>query len=648
MDRAESQGIVISHRLCYHQIWWIILAERAGIVTEHYTFLTALNGTRSGSSFLLDAAAESLVGRGTDCHIVLSDPLCSRVHARIEQTDDGWWLHDAHSRNGTYVNQQKIDDARLVDGCIIRFGSAEFSFHEHSPMPADVAHPNPNLVKTAVFDQTIDLGELTGTPAAQPSALLQEIQDSHDFLVLYQLSIRLLGCSDPDEVTQISLDVLSGITGATAVGFLWMSDDGQMKLKLATPDKAADAIVTNETLTGIVCGQGQAVWMNHPTSKLKPPCLTKFADAICVPLLHEQTTPGAIHLVLEQGAFKRNHFQFAKSLANIVVAALVKTRQQATLEAEHQRLIVKSADFADLIGESEPVQRLKERSKRVARATGCLLIRGESGVGKELVARAVHRLGARADRPLLSVNCAAIPRDLMESQLFGHKKGSFTGADADHIGWFEQADSGTLFLDEVGEMTLEGQAKLLRILDGHPFLPVGGTKERTVDVRVIAATNRDLREFVREKKFREDLYYRLTVFELYIPPLRERGGDIDLLANYFLDRFRKEHGRPQLIMSDTARHKLLSYGWPGNVRQLRNVIDSAVVMAEGDVIQPEDLGLQDAGDGSFDSLRVDVWEQRLIHEALKRTSNSVPDAAKLLGLGRATVYRKIEEYGIER
>lgn len=617
-------------------------------MTEIYTFLTSLNGSRSGSSFLLDSTAESLIGRGTDCHIVLSDPLCSRIHARIERSEHAWWLHDAHSRNGTYVNQQKIDDARLVDGCVVRFGSAEFSFHEDTSRPDHVAHPNPSLSKTALLEHTIDLGETTTTTTVQPSALLQEIEGSHDFLVLYQLSIRLLGCCDPDEVTQISLEVLSGMTGATTAGFLWMSDDGQMKLKSSVPDKAADAIVTNETLTGLVCRQGQAIWMNHPTSSIKPPCLEHFADAICVPLLHEQTTPGAIHLIREQGTFDRSQFQFAKSLSSIVVAALVNARRQATLEAEHQRLIVKSADFSELIGESKPMRQLKERSKRVARATGCLLIRGESGVGKELVARAVHRLGARADRPLLSVNCAAIPRDLMESQLFGHKKGSFTGADLDHIGWFEQADSGTLFLDEVGEMTLEGQAKLLRILDGHPFLPVGGTKERTVDVRVIAATNRDLREFVREKKFREDLYYRLTVFELYIPPLRERGGDIELLATYFLDRFRKEHGRPRLTLSDSARHKLLSYGWPGNVRQLRNVIDSAVVMAEGDVIQPEDLGLYDTGEGTFDSLRIDAWEQRLILEALKRTNNSVPEAAKLLGIGRATVYRKIDEYGIER
>jgi Nif-specific regulatory protein len=236
----------------------------------------------------------------------------------------------------------------------------------------------------------------------------------------------------------------------------------------------------------------------------------------------------------------------------------------------------------------------------------------------------------------------------MESQLFGHKRGAFTGADTDHVGWFEQADSGTLFLDEVGELTLEGQAKLLRILDGHPFLPVGGTKERSVDVRVIAATNRDLREFLRDRKFREDLFYRLTVFELYIPPLRERGADVGLLVDYFLDRFKSEHGRPGLCLSDAARQRLLAYGWPGNVRQLRNVIDSAVVMAESDVIAAEDLGLHDTGEGPHYSLRIDEWERKLIRDALKRTGGRVPEAARLLGLGRATLYRKIEEYGIER
>jgi Nif-specific regulatory protein len=189
----------------------------------------------------------------------------------------------------------------------------------------------------------------------------------------------------------------------------------------------------------------------------------------------------------------------------------------------------------------------------------------------------------------------------------------------------------------------------LRILEGHPFLPVGGTKEVTADVRVIAATNRDLREFVREQRFREDLYYRLSVFELYIPPLRDRDSDIELLVNHFLDHFKRQHGRPGLSLSPDAREKMLGYGWPGNVRQLRNVIDSAVVMCEGAVILADDLGLRDPASGQqLESLRIDFWERKLIQEALKRTADSVPEAARLLGLGRATLYRKIEEYGIER
>ena len=215
--------------------------------------------------------------------------------------------------------------------------------------------------------------------------------------------------------------------------------------------------------------------------------------------------------------------------------------------------MAKLPDQGEIIGGCPAMVELKSKIVRMARASGCVLITGESGTGKELIARAVHQASPRADRPMLCVNCAAIPRELMESQLFGHKAGSFTGADRDHVGYFQQADLGTLFLDEVGEMTLEGQAKLLRILEGHPFLPVGAQKEVSVDVRVIAATNQDLQTYVRERKFREDLYYRLAVFELHAPPLRERGEDVALLVDFFLDHFRRQHGRPGLRMSPTAR-----------------------------------------------------------------------------------------------
>ena len=283
---------------------------------------------------------------------------------------------------------------------------------------------------------------------------------------------------------------------------------------------------------------------------------------------------------------------------------------------------------------------LKNKINRLAKATGSVLVRGESGSGKELVARALHRASPRADRPMLSVNCAAIPRELMESQLFGHKAGAFTGADRDHTGFFQQADLGTLFLDEVGELTLEGQAKLLRILEGHPFLPVGTTKQVSVDVRVIAATNQDLQTYVRERKFREDLYCRLNVFELRVPPLRERAGDVGLLIDFFVEHYRKLHGRPNLGLSPVAREKLVAYHWPGNVRQLRNVIDRAVVLADGEQIEQSDLGLRDSGSNELDTLNMEYWERRLIDEALRRTNGNVPDAAQLLGLGRADALSK--------
>jgi DNA-binding NtrC family response regulator len=355
-----------------------------------------------------------------------------------------------------------------------------------------------------------------------------------------------------------------------------------------------------------------------------------------------------MHVYRNEGRFRQSDFDFTISVTNIVSVALVRARQHSSLESNYRHLVAKSPGYDEMIGESKPMQDLKSRISRVARAAGCVLIRGPSGSGKELVARAVHRASPRVDQLLLSVNCAAIPADLMESQLFGHKAGAFTSADRDHDGMFKQADLGTLFLDEVGEMTLEGQAKLLRILEGHPFLPVGGTEEVSVDVRVVAATNQDLQTYVREKKFREDLYYRLSVFELQVPPLSQRGGDIGLLVDFFLDSFRQQHGRPKLQLASAAREKLLSYNWPGNVRQLRNVIDSAVVLADGDEIHPADLGLHDSTSGEMDTLEIEYWERKLIREALRRTDDNVPEAAKLLGIGRATIYRKIEQYGISR
>jgi Nif-specific regulatory protein len=611
-----------------------------------YTYLTMTAGQRVGDSFLLDEEGECLIGRGLDCTVTLNDPLCSRVHAVVGRQDDGWVVRDANSRNGTYVNDQKIDEATLGDGHLLRLGSTVFAFHQSEDAPTIGSGTGSDIEVTQTL---IKDAPVTSGPLAQLSPIdVTSPEQTRQLALLHELSIKLLACDDPKEVVRIAVELLLKKTKAAVVGFLWVSDEGRLKVKLVMPESGTGQVVLSESLTDLVCQKRHAVWIANQHFGERVESLEHYADALCVPLVSEDVTLGAVHLYREEDRFQQADFDFAISVANVVVIALVRARRQRSLEANYDHLVRQSPGYSDLVGECPQMLDLKARIQRVGRVTGCVLVSGESGVGKELVARAIHQASPRADRPLLPVNCAAIPSELMESQLFGHKKGAFTGAESDHRGYFEQADLGTLFLDEVGEMTLDGQAKLLRILEGHPFLPVGGTDEVSVDVRVIAVTNQDLMKYVKEKKFREDLYYRLSVFELVAPPLRERGDDIELLVDFFLDHFRTQHGHPDIELSSPARKKLLVYPWPGNVRQLRNVLDSAIVLAEGDQIEVHDLMLHDAGGDRMESLRIDHWERRLIGEALRRAKDSVPEAAKLLGLGRATLYRKIEEYGISR
>ena len=609
-----------------------------------YYYLTVVAGARSGTNFVLDASGDPLkVGRGTDCDIILMDPLCSRVHAELYLVEGSWWLRDAGSRNGSFVNDQKIDEAQLAPGHRVKLGSTVFDFHRSDQPPTQASLNETRVTQTIIKEAALQAAEGESEPPAHKE------QDPIALRQLYQLSLQLLSCDDPDDVVRASLHKLHEHAKASVVGFLWLSDEGQLKPKLVYPPDASEQVQLSESLTQVVCLQGHAVWIANQSAHDPTQSLRRYADAMCVPLLHDRKTLGALHAYREKGRFGQPDFDFCIGVANLVVVALVRARQTAVLTADHQRLKESVVHTDDLLGESDVMSDLKTRITRVSAASGSVLIRGESGAGKELVAQAVHRAGPRADRPLLSVNCAAIPQELMESQLFGHMKGAFTGADRDHRGWFQQADSGTLFLDEIGELNLAGQAKLLRILEGHPFLPVGSADEVRVDVRVIAATNRDLREFVKAGKFREDLYYRLAVFELVVPPLRDRGSDIDLLIDHFFVHFRAKHGRPNLQLSDAARQRLRGYHWPGNVRQLRNVIDSVVVMAESNEVMPQECGLHDAGiEPEIASLKISDWEQKLIREALRRSDGSVPEAALLLGIGRATLYRKIDEYGIER
>lgn len=614
------------------------------MVAANYCYLTMVTGARSGTNFLLDTANPNRLGRGIDCNIVLTDPMCSRVHAELVFQEDRWILRDAESRNGTFLSDQRVTEVEVHPGARIRVGSTEFSFHRSDELPTlNVTRVNQvteSIVRAASVDAE-DSGEIA-------LATLLRAKNVHELGILFQLSLKLLGCEDPLEVQRITLELLHDRTSAAVAGFLWVTEEGELKPQAIVPASIRGPLVLSRSLTALVLEQRRAVWVANQEHPASADSLRAYADALCVPVIQDKKVLGALHIYLGQGQFRDIDFDFAIAVAQVFGVALARTRRQATLSADHRRLIHRSGESNEILGTSEPMIRLQGLIGRVAAATGPVLICGESGCGKELVARAVHRASPRGDRPILSVNCSAIPEHLVESHLFGHTRGAFTGAVEDRKGWFQQSHTGTLFLDEIGELPIDAQSKLLRVLEGHPFLPVGATHEVSVDVRVLAATNRDLRMLVREKRFREDLYYRLSVFELRIPPLRERGADLELLIDHFLRHFREAHGRRDIRFSDAAHKVLLNYRWPGNVRQLRNVLDSAVVLADGNEIHPEDLGLRDAGTEDLDSVRIDEWERRLIRRALERTGGNIPEAAQLLGIGRATLYRKLDEYQIKR
>ncbi len=612
-------------------------------IKDEYAYLTMTAGEVAGAQYRLDEFEEVTIGRGTDCYIVLTDPLCSRIHAVLVYVRGQWCVRD-QSRNGTYVNGQVVDDAVLADEHRLRVGSTEFLFQISDQPPTTLVARSTGVAETLVQDALVDSHD----SLALSREHIRKFEHTQDLLLLHQLTLKLLAQTDANDVVHEAMQVLKDRTSATVVGFLSLGDDGQFKLKLVLPKRSAQHVSLSSGLTRKVREEGKAVWIANQTPGKAIDSLEHFADALCVPLLHEGKVLGAIHVYLQSGRFRPAQFDFAIGVANVTSVALVRARREQRNVMDLARLKADSGRDG-IVGDSPSMLDLKSKIERVAGASSCALIRGESGVGKELVARALHTASPRADRPMISVNCAAIAENLMESQLFGHKAGSFTGADRDHAGFFQQADLGTLFLDEVGELTLQGQSKLLRILEGHPFMPVGSTQQVQVDVRVIAATNQDLQTFVQQKRFREDLYYRLSVFELFVPPLRDRGDDVPLLTDFFLDHFRQHHGRPALELSEAARAKLLNYTLARQMfGKCGNVMDSAVLLASGDQIEEQDLALRDTGGKEFESLRLADWEERLIREALQRTAGNVVEAAKLLGIGRATLYRKLDEYKIPR
>jgi two-component system nitrogen regulation response regulator NtrX len=344
-----------------------------------------------------------------------------------------------------------------------------------------------------------------------------------------------------------------------------------------------------------------------------------------------------------------------KPLSIEKVTVVVKNAlRHRRLELENLQLKRAEGSRYRILGESVPMKALRQQLTLMAGTNGRVLVYGESGVGKELVARALHAMGPRAAQPFVEVNCAAIPEDLIESELFGHRKGSFSGAHDDKIGKFEKADGGTLFLDEVGDMSLKTQAKVMRVLDEQRFEPLGAPGSRQVDVRVIAATNKNLQDEIERGNFREDLFYRLNVIPFQVPPLRERVEDIPLLADHFLKGFTTAYGRKPKELTPEAYHLLQEYHWPGNVRELRNLMERIVIMSPQIRIDARHVPLPRArrpaeraaeGYGSLQEVR-SAAERDYILKKLDETSGNVTRAAELLGLERSHLYRKMKALGI--
>jgi transcriptional regulator with GAF, ATPase, and Fis domain len=380
----------------------------------------------------------------------------------------------------------------------------------------------------------------------------------------------------------------------------------------------------------------------------------KTRNLLCAPMFDgEHKLLGAFEVINKNSdTFTEEDEATVGDLAAQVAIALQNTRERESLLRSHRQLTEQVTKGVTIIGDSPAMQALRSTIQRLAMTDLPVLILGESGTGKEVVAQTLHFQGPRADRPFIAVNCAALTETLLESELFGHEKGAFTDAREMHRGKFEVAEGGTIFLDEIGDMSPGGQAKLLRVLEQKVITRVGGSQPIPINARVIAATNAHLAEAVRAKKFREDLYFRLNVVTLDLPPLRDRPDDVLPLADFFLNSFAVQARRPRLSLTAEARKRLQTHTWPGNIRELRNLMERVAFLAAGEQVEADDLAFilspeqQRMNEPSLDlglSAATDVFQQEFIRRAIKRVRNNMSEAARLLGLHRSNLYRKMRQ-----
>ena len=484
---------------------------------------------------------------------------------------------------------------------------------------------------------------------------------------LTEIAAALNSAADPEAVLATVLDAAMGAMGAER-GFVLVEDADaasgerpfQIRARRHFSDPELDGVRPLSTsVVDEVLRTGEPVLVYEAPADeryggVESVVLQHIQSIACVPLRLRSRPVGAIYLdaVEQRGRFTRDRLPFLRAVADQAALALEHARRVAALRDENRRLRREARarhGFEGILGQSPAMEAVFETLRRVLDTDATVLVTGESGTGKELVARALHYEGPRQDAPFIALFCGALPDDLLESELFGHAKGAFTGATADKKGLFEAADGGTIFLDEVGDLSPKLQTSLLRVLQTGEVKRVGETRTRRVDVRVVSATNRPLADFVEDGRFREDLLYRLNTIEIEVPPLRRRRGDVPLLAMYFLDRYAVGSRDRVKGFGDGALEALAAYPWPGNVRELENAVERAVVLARGSLIQTDDLRLPSAstpaadGDWAPGQTMKDI-ERHAVERTLEACEGNVSETARTLGVSRRWIQYRLRDW----